>query len=796
VADSASFGLAGAGSGDTVRARRALWRIDSVRHEPQASVVALQPDSSLGIGGLERIGRTLIAPFDNIAPVTARSRLAPVSRRRAIHRLATLVTASAPFDLPTSAATAPARLLPFQLEPLLALRTGRAARVLIADHVGLGKTIQLPSHVNPWASSPVIVASIDFVKQPEVRHGLRHQIWDLFIVDEAHLLTPGSDRLAAADAIARQSARVVLLTATPHDGREAGFRALCDLGRVGSADVIAIFRRTRAASGAGHRRVFRRLAVLPTAAERRVHALLARYATRVWSDRSPHDRGPARLAMTVLFKRAASSAASLAQSLERRRTLLQLATLETAEPTQPSLPLAMVDSVAADDNDDAPDTVLAAPGLEPARERTWLNLLIHAAQAATRDEAKVRVLVRLVRRLREPVIVFTEYRDTLTRLEPVLRAVAPTVTIHGGRTPEARREALDAFSIGDARVLLATDAASVGLNLQARCRFVVHVELPWSPTRLEQRVGRVDRLGQTRTVHALHLVADADVEAAIEARLIERARHIHAALDNVSDDGLEPDEARDEGGAAERAVDPVSWLGAAIRAAPDGTAGPGADADDPSRSPADRHRDLAAGVVRLRLRRDAERVVGALELRRRLDRHIRARSVCADAMPPPDTALTTRRRRRERAFVAQLARSFRRHGTLPRGEIHVYRTRVAHICGSLVEHTLTALAVRRDATDSPHTASQEFVARQVEARCRELTVEVEHADALVRVRRREALARVRSQSARVQLTLFDDRSPGGDETPVAEGMWPRDADGDGDDELRGTSRLAAVLRVD
>jgi superfamily II DNA or RNA helicase len=671
-------------------------------------------------------------------------------------------------------------------------RTGLSA--WLADNEALhARTAALPPHINPWTSSPVIVASIDFVKQPEVRHGLRHQIWDLLIVDEAHMLTPGSDRLAAADTIARQSARVVLLTATPHDGREEGFRALCELGRVGSADVIAIFRRTRAASESSHRRVVRRLAVRPTTAERRVHALLARYATRVWSDRSPHDRGQARLAMTVLFKRAASSAASLAQSLERRRTLLQIATLETVEPTQPSLPLAAVDRVAADDNDDAPDTVLAAPGLEPARERTWLNLLIHAAQIATRDEAKVRVLVRLVRRLREPVIVFTEYRDTLARLEPVLRAVAPTVTIHGGRTPEARREALDAFTAGDARVLLATDAASVGLNLQARCRFVVHVELPWSPTRLEQRVGRVDRLGQTRTVHALHLVADADVEAAIEARLIERARHIHAALDGASDEGLEPDDARDVIGDAERAVDPVSWLGAAIRAAPDGAPGADADADEPLRPPGDRHHELGAGVVRLRLRRDAEHVVDALEQRRRLGRRMRSGSVCGDVIPSPDTPSPPRRRRRERPFVAPLDHSSRRHGTLPRGEIHVYRTRIAHSDGSLVEHTLMALAVHRDAL-APPSAAHEFIARRLEARCRELTAAVERAEALVRIRRREAAARVRSQSARVQLTLFDEHSPGADEAPVGEGSWMHDARGEGDGVLHGTSRLVGVLR--
>ena len=79
-------------------------------------------------------------------------------------------------------------------------------------------------------------------------------------------------------------------------------------------------------------------------------------------------------------------------------------------------------------------------------------------------------------------------------------------------------------------------------------------------------------------------------------------------------------------------------------------------------------------------------------------------------------------------------------------------------------------------------------------RCRALTAAVERAEALARIRRREAAARVRSQSARVQLTLFDEHPPGADDAPIGEGMWPRDAGEPGDHVLRGTSRLVGVLR--
>jgi superfamily II DNA or RNA helicase len=836
-----------AGPGETVRARRVWWRVAARRGEADITRFDLQPDDLCGDG------RTLLTPFDRIERLETDGRLARVSRRRGIHRLAAMVAESRPFELPATAAAAPVRLLPFQIEPLLTVRRGLAARVLIADHVGLGKTIQaaliardlvaslghaaililtpaglrdqwrtelhdragltaccvdhdvlraraitLPPHVNPWLvnpgrAAPIVIASIDFVKQPDVLHGLTPLTWDLLIVDEAHTLTLGSDRLAAADALARRSDRLVLLTATPHDGREDSFRALCELGRVSASDVLATFRRTRAMSGATHRRVTRRLVVRPTDAERRVHALLERYARRVWSARSTADRrrgagSAARLAMTVLFKRAASSATSLAQSLERRRALLftQDEVMDHRDPVQTLLPLARESEAAAgeDEDDEAPGRLLAAPGLAPERERTWLNLLVHAAQAAARGESKVRALVRLIRRVREPIIVFTEYRDTLARLEGVIGRVADTVTIHGGRSDETRREALRAFDSGAARVLLATDAASVGLNLHSRCRLVVHVELPWSPTRIEQRIGRVDRLGQTRTVHSLHLVADAAVEASIEARLIERAQRIRDALDGV----------RDNDG------DPTEWLDAALHARPvsEARTSPVERRSDGSGEPARR----PTGVIWPQLREEAEHVVRSLEQLRRLGER------CGRGSPP------RRRRGRRRPFVVRLRRASRRHDTLPRGSILVYRTRITRTDGASLEQTLTVVHVDAGAggaqPSSPSNAARRVVddvlGRHVDARCVELSTVVERTEALVRVRHREAIARAHARPAQVQLPLFAELISPRLETdeglastaPHPNALLPPGTEraASGERGIVGIARLAAVLLVD
>jgi hypothetical protein len=122
--------------------------------------------------------------------------------------------------------------------------------------------------------------------------------------------------------------------------------------------------------------------------------------------------------------------------------------------------------------------------------------------------------------------------------------------LHGGLTRRERADAVARFVAGDARVLVATDVAAEGLNLQRRCRLVIHVELPWSPTRLTQRNGRVDRIGQQRRVHIWQLLGDRRHEARVVASLSAR-------LERMRDAGL------DVGGLASRRDEPPSMSGAA-----------------------------------------------------------------------------------------------------------------------------------------------------------------------------------------------------------------------------------------
>ena len=239
------------------------------------------------------------------------------------------------------------------------------------------------------------------------------------------------------------------------------------------------------------------------------------------------------LAVAVLQKRAFSSAHALAQTVGRR-----LAAMHPGDPDggqQLLLPLA--DAGELDPSDEAPQ--LSSVLRDASSERRLLKIVAAHAVAAGARETKIVLLERLLgrfARLGEPAIVFTEYRDTLLHVRG--RLSCDCAVLHGGMTREERRVELERFASGRCRVLLATDAAGEGLNLHGRCRAVINLELPWNPMRLEQRIGRVDRIGQKRRVHAFHLISRGTGEMRILDYLrakLTRARADISAADPLGD---------------------------------------------------------------------------------------------------------------------------------------------------------------------------------------------------------------------------------------------------------------------
>jgi superfamily II DNA or RNA helicase len=551
--------------GALLEVRGAQWRLTgAVRHE-SCTVLTLESDDNARL--------RVIEPFDRPRPVASASLIR--RSRRAVLRsaLAAIVETRSAAGLWT-AGSASMQLWPYQLEPALAAIAG-AARLLLADEVGLGKTIQaglllaelfargwieralivcpaglrdtwsrelatrfklhaavidqhvmaeriaeLPPGVNPWAGDAITIASIDFIKRPEVMAAVLSAPIDLLIADEAHHLSPGTDRGNAVSRLAARSPWCVFVSATPHSGDDAAFAYLTNLGSHG--EPITTFRRGRGDVGVPSGRRTHLLAITPTEDESRLFAALDRYTRAICRERGREVRA-VRLIATTLLRRAASSAAAIEHTLARRRDLLSLS---GPAPAQPLLPW--------DDEDDADrieaDGLLATPGMDDADAETIaLTRLIELSRRCD-GRSKLRRLSRLIDRLREPVVVFTEYRDTLESVCAALRGHRRVGAIHGGVAADLRRAVVDAFNGGRLDVLVATDAAGEGLNLHHRCRLVVDIELPWNPLRLEQRVGRVDRIGQKKVVHAIRLFHSRSIEQRVLEHLRLRDRRAAAAF--------------------------------------------------------------------------------------------------------------------------------------------------------------------------------------------------------------------------------------------------------------------------
>jgi len=506
-------------------------------------------------------------------------RVRRVSPQRALAWLAACAARTHPAFTPSAIITSGASLLAYQLEPALAVLAGRR-RVLLADVVGLGKTVQaaliiaeirqqraearvlvlapasllsqwsdeletrfsisagladaghfarlranLPYLSNPWQGPGVWIASPDYLKQAHVREAMPRAPFDLVVIDEAHTVAGPSQRHSALDAIARTARHVVLLTATPHDGDETRFNRLLSIGSTGAgADSLVIFRRTRTRPA----RRARALRVNPGEHLSQVLAVIDAFA-RTARTGSPTDG--LSLICSVFRKRALSSMAALMSSIQRRLAVLNNEpALEPADTwTQPGL--AFEDGVGPESGhaDVMPagewSALRSATGLPGHREQAWLQRLLGAATRARMSsvpDPKLARVTLLLTRSREPVVVFTEYRDSLLALADALRPLRRVAVLHGGLAGSEQRRVLGAFLSGSSDTLLATDVASQGLNLQHRARWVVHFDRPWTPMRLEQRVGRVDRIGQTQLVHVTHVSvrhpADDAQQRRVEAR--------------------------------------------------------------------------------------------------------------------------------------------------------------------------------------------------------------------------------------------------------------------------------------
>lgn len=547
----------------------------------------------------------------------------------------------------------------FQLVPLLkALRMPRVS-LLIADDVGLGKTIEaglilqelilrrrvrrvlivcpaslraqwrqemrdkfslgfdevdresthslrkrLGLDANPWRTFQRIVTSYHYLKQPDVleefiaasrpQEESPHLPWDLLIVDEAHNLTPGpfgdeSDLARMLGFIAPYFEHRLFLTATPHNGHTRSFTGLLeklDPVRFSQTEKMSPAERERA-----EQVVIRRLkreinarttpprfcerktvgmAVFLSPAEKALASAFADFRTKVRSLVAQSRRGEqlaGSFAVEVLGKRLLSSPVAFADSWHRYQS--GLAADEAASETEVhSAERAnreeIVDDLEAESRRaHAAHTVGAwlKPVADRLREESTavdsalseLNIGEPDVAAAARQPlhdarlvalcAWIEAHLRIDERFRddERLIVFTEYKTTLDFLEGRLRERYPEdgrILVLYGRMDDDQRDPIKAAfnDPGDpVRILLATDAAAEGLNLHETARYLLHFDVPWNPSRIEQRNGRVDRHGQDRDVTAFHFTSDDDSDLRFLSYLVSKVDTIREDLGSVGE---------------------------------------------------------------------------------------------------------------------------------------------------------------------------------------------------------------------------------------------------------------------
>jgi superfamily II DNA or RNA helicase len=431
-------------------------------------------------------------------------------------------------------------------------------------------------------------------RNEDLQAKLEHQDWDLVVVDEAHRMSAhyfGSElketkRYKLGKLLAGTTRHFLLMTATPHAGKDEDFQLFLalldgdrfegrarDASRADTSDLMLRRVKEDLLTFEG-KRLFpeRRASSVPyplSPGEARLYHEVTTYvaeemgrADRLAAEGEGRRGNRVGFAVTVLQRRLASSPEAIYQSLCRRRKRLEARLGEERTASR-----GREFSRLADAGPEAPDPE-DWEELD-AEEAEQLEELVMDDATAARTIAELELEIATLRRLesvadevrragedrkwvelrnlladrpemfhhdgrRRKLIVFTEHRDTLDyltgRIRDLLGRPEAVVTIHGGTPRDERRRVQEVFTQDkDCLVLVATDAAGEGLNLQV-AHLLVNYDLPWNPNRIEQRFGRVHRIGQTEVCHLWNLVAEDTREGQVYARLLDKLEEQRKAL--------------------------------------------------------------------------------------------------------------------------------------------------------------------------------------------------------------------------------------------------------------------------
>ncbi len=562
----------------------------------------------MGEGSIVSLGTPSAGSVDRIVFVTAAARIADALERDAL-------------VAPLEGTVIP---LPHQLSALSRAMAEDRVRYLLADEVGLGKTIEaglvlrelkirglarrilvvaptglvtqwvseMQTHFNEefrlvlpgdfsalrklaavgddenlWRLHDQVVCPLDSVKPLDTRRGWsREQVarynrerfedlvtagWDLIIIDESHRLGGSTEQVARyrlGEALSHAAPYLLLLSATPHQGKTDAFRRLLsfldqdafpDDDSISRENVMPYVIRTekRNAIDAEGNPLFKpRLTQLVTVPwteahqdQRVLYDSVTEYVRKGYNQ-ARREKNTAIGFLMILFQRlVTSSVCAIRTALEKRLDVLQL----------PSGQLTLWGEDVGEtwahlDSQEQMETALSSRMKGLKNERAEVELLLSAARRceAKGPDIKAQALLEWIQKLQRDendpqlkVLVFTEFVPTQSMLAEFLENRGfSVVCLNGSLGLDERREVQRAFS-DEAQVMISTDAGGEGLNLQF-CHVIFNYDLPWNPMKLEQRIGRVDRIGQAHIVRAQNFALADTVELRVREVLEEKLNRI------------------------------------------------------------------------------------------------------------------------------------------------------------------------------------------------------------------------------------------------------------------------------
>lgn len=404
------------------------------------------------------------------------------------------------------------------------------------------------------------IVSLDlFTHNPDVRRKAAgsHASWSLVVFDEAHRLTPTSQYLTAARQVAERTNHLLLMTATPHRGKEHYFRALMNLldplmypwsptDRDYEDALIpsrlSFLRRMKEdlvdhdGENLFKPRFSETVSTEMNTGEAAAYEAVMDYVAQFY------DTSALTLAQTIYGKRAASSLYAVAETLRRRELALKEPNRMTVTPLVPNGLLTdggLGDAADSDDAwDDAEDVVVNTRSRDRSGEaRTVKNLIamLDSAQANATPSKWEALQATITKHGIAPghgqLLVFTEFTDTARWLHGMFADLGfTTETLEGSVNHHDRDSLQSRFLNGDFQVLVSTDAGGEGIDLQS-ANVMINYDLPWSMVRLEQRGGRLHRVGQQNPVYVYHLIASNTREGRVQEVMLNNLDAAAQALE-------------------------------------------------------------------------------------------------------------------------------------------------------------------------------------------------------------------------------------------------------------------------